>query len=214
VRVRWVFVVMLLVVLVQVLGVGANVSMQGGKEGAAVDMSDASDESMSDVAARRSSGDEVYESSPPDVDETTEEVLQLPAPGEVGSSQSQSLELGETLALDHLGPIIINKDGTLRRITNWSGLTANEKKHTLRKVSLRNQKRLGVLKNAERLEIIKRYYEEQDKQKKLQEVEVDESDEVKDSRDERLAFNIDINEKDKVYHHTTSQLPNSASEEL
>ena len=174
----------LLVGLVQVLGVGANVSMQAGKEGAAVDMSDAGDEGMRAVPARRSSGDEVYESSPPDVDESTDEVLQLPAPGEVGSSQSQSLELGETLALDHLGPIIINKDGTLRRITNWSGLTANEKKHTLRKVSLRNQKRLGVLKNAERLEIIKRYYEEQDKQKHLQEAEVDESGEVKGSRDE------------------------------
>lgn len=89
-----------------------------------------------------------------------DEILQLPLPGE--ASSSQSLHLGEKLALDHLGPIIINKDGTMRRITNWSGLTADEKKHTLRKVAQRNQKRLGVLKNAERLEIIRRYYEEQE----------------------------------------------------
>lgn len=87
--------------------------------------------------------------------------LQLPMPEE---ASSKTLQFGETLALDDLGPIIINKDGTLRRITNWSELTELEKKHTLRKVSLRNHKRLAVLKNNERLDIIKKYYEEKSMQ--------------------------------------------------
>ena len=86
------------------------------------------------------------------------EILQLPMPDE---PSSRTLGFGETLAFDELGPIIINKDGSLRRITNWSELTADEKKHTSRKVSLRNQKRLGVLKNNERLETIRQYYEQQ-----------------------------------------------------
>lgn len=84
--------------------------------------------------------------------------LQLPMPDE---ESSRTLQFGDTLALDDLGPIIINKDGSLRRITNWAELSAVEKKHTLRKVSLRNHKRLGVLKNNERLDIIQKYYEAQ-----------------------------------------------------
>lgn len=99
--------------------------------------------------------------------EKEEEILQLPMPGEVEASQS--LEFGQTLALDHLGPIIINKDGSLRRITNWADLTTDEKKHTKRKVSLRNEKRLRVLKNIERLEIIRKYYEEQDRMTSMEE---------------------------------------------
>jgi hypothetical protein len=85
-------------------------------------------------------------------------LLQLPMPDE---ASSRTVEFGETLTLDELGPIIINKDGSLRRITNWSELSPEERKHTKRRVSLRNHKRLGVLKNNERLEIIQRYYEEQ-----------------------------------------------------
>lgn len=95
------------------------------------------------------------EKTPLEQAEEVVDILQLPIPEEVSS---RSLEFGDTLALDDLGPIIINKDGSLRRITNWSELSPSEQKNTLRKISLRNHKRLGVLKNNERLDIIQKYY--------------------------------------------------------
>ena len=101
------------------------------------------------------------------------EVPLLPTPEE--GTSSRTLSLGETMALDDLGPIIINNDGTMRRIANWLDMTNDERKHTIRKVSIRNKKRLNVLKNKERLEIIEKYYEEQKRQRESDELEYDES---------------------------------------
>ena len=57
----------------------------------------------------------------------------LPGPqdGTVSSSQNQNQNEtinkltvdGDKLKLDHLGPMIINEDGTIRRIANWESLT-------------------------------------------------------------------------------------------
>jgi len=46
---------------------------------------------------------------------------------------------------DVLGPLVINKDGTTARITNWGQMSPGERETTLRVVVARNRKRLAVL---------------------------------------------------------------------
>lgn len=46
--------------------------------------------------------------------EGTEEILQLPA-SNPNNSDVQTLQMGQSIKLDDLGPIIINTDGTTRR---------------------------------------------------------------------------------------------------
>ncbi|KAJ4384627.1 hypothetical protein N0V86_000227 [Didymella sp. IMI 355093] len=53
---------------------------------------------------------------------------------------------GEGVTLDHLGPMVVNKDGSLSRIANWETMSDKEKKNTLRVLGKRNQLRLGELK--------------------------------------------------------------------
>jgi hypothetical protein len=50
-----------------------------------------------------------------------------------------------SIALDYLGPIIINVDGTLQRIPNWDTMSESEQKKALRLVAARNKKRIQVL---------------------------------------------------------------------
>ncbi|KAL1720243.1 hypothetical protein EV715DRAFT_272105 [Schizophyllum commune] len=50
--------------------------------------------------------------------------------------------------LDELGPMVVNSDGTLSRIANWTEMTEAEKKNTLRVLSKRNQLRLVNAKEA------------------------------------------------------------------
>jgi hypothetical protein len=51
--------------------------------------------------------------------------------------------------LDFLGPIIVNTDGTLSRIPNWSSLTPNEQTNTMRLIAKRNRTRINILKQEE-----------------------------------------------------------------
>ena len=44
-----------------------------------------------------------------------------------------------------LGPIIVNKDGTVRRIANWADLTSHERETAFRRISKRNRDRLAHL---------------------------------------------------------------------
>ena len=53
-----------------------------------------------------------------------------------------------TVKLDHLGPLVVNQDGTLSRISNWEQMADIEKKNTLRVLGKRNQSRLAKLKEA------------------------------------------------------------------
>lgn len=77
----------------------------------------------------------------------TEEVYELPAPPDAAQNEgTRSLKLGETISMDELGPIIINPDGTMRRIANWNQLTKGEQASTLRQISARNKKRIEALK--------------------------------------------------------------------
>ncbi len=56
---------------------------------------------------------------------------------------------GATIKLDHLGPMVVNVDGTLSRIANWTAMADIEKENTLRIIARRNQERLAVLRAKE-----------------------------------------------------------------
>ncbi|KAK4101868.1 hypothetical protein N658DRAFT_495800 [Parathielavia hyrcaniae] len=52
---------------------------------------------------------------------------------------------GQPLALDKLGPMVVNRDGTVSRVANWQDMTAAERETTLRVLGKRNRLRLGQL---------------------------------------------------------------------
>ncbi|RJE25528.1 hypothetical protein PHISCL_02140 [Aspergillus sclerotialis] len=60
-----------------------------------------------------------------------------------------SAEGGSTVKLDHLGPLVVNQDGTVSRISNWVQMTELEKKSTLPVLGKRNKQRMEALKAAE-----------------------------------------------------------------
>lgn len=84
--------------------------------------------------------------------DSAENPLLLPPPDQTQQSQSSSdvhkidLSNGSKDLANELGPLIINKDGTTGRITNWHQMTEEEKQRTLRIITARNRKRLQVLK--------------------------------------------------------------------
>ncbi|KAJ1446285.1 hypothetical protein M885DRAFT_547085 [Pelagophyceae sp. CCMP2097] len=53
---------------------------------------------------------------------------------------------GEAVQLDYLGPMVVGKDGTVARITNWPEMTEAERERTLRIITKRNRQRLADLK--------------------------------------------------------------------
>ncbi|PCG96260.1 Hypothetical protein PENO1_069290 [Penicillium occitanis (nom. inval.)] len=66
-------------------------------------------------------------------------------------STNQKLDVngqGTTVSLDHLGPIVVNQDGTMSRISNWDKMTEIEQKNTMRIIGKRNKQRLEALKAA------------------------------------------------------------------
>jgi hypothetical protein len=73
--------------------------------------------------------------------------LQLPAPSD-GTAEAAEDEVttivvgGQPVRMDKLGPMIINTDGTMSRITNWREMTDKEQKMTLRLIGKRNQQRM------------------------------------------------------------------------
>jgi hypothetical protein len=67
--------------------------------------------------------------------------VDLTAPGFGG----RKIKLGEKISLDDIGPIVVNPDGTLRRITNWLKMTKREQDVALRRIAKRNKKRLAAL---------------------------------------------------------------------
>lgn len=78
------------------------------------------------------------------VEENTLEIPELPAPD--STHDIPQLKYGEKVSLDELGPIIVNVDGSLRRITNWDTLTEMEKQSSYRQIMARNKRRLDALK--------------------------------------------------------------------
>lgn len=80
------------------------------------------------------------------------EILMLPASTNINGEINRQINLGETISLEELGPIIINADGTTRRITNWLDLNKAEQENSWRVISARNLKRLKVLQRHARKE--------------------------------------------------------------
>lgn len=48
---------------------------------------------------------------------------------------------GNHIKFDNLGPVIVNKDGTLSRIINWNEMTESERTATSKRITSRNQER-------------------------------------------------------------------------
>ena len=76
---------------------------------------------------------------------SNEKLLQLPPSDPNKNGDIKTLKMGESLKLDHLGPIILNTDGTTRRIDNWDTLTEREKEVTWRRIRKRNEERRNIL---------------------------------------------------------------------
>lgn len=72
--------------------------------------------------------------------------LPLPPPPTEYEARKLDMSSGEaSVKMDHLGPLVVNKDGTLSRIGNWEQMTELEKKNTLRILGKRNQLRKEAL---------------------------------------------------------------------
>ncbi|KAI1434982.1 hypothetical protein GGR50DRAFT_694639 [Xylaria sp. CBS 124048] len=70
------------------------------------------------------------------------QLLALPPAGSAGPT----LEVGgDAVRLDTLGPMIVNKDGTLSRVQNWDKMEEFEREATLRIIGKRNKVRLAAL---------------------------------------------------------------------
>ena len=74
--------------------------------------------------------------------------LGLPQPPSDDAGTTNLNVGGEAVKLDHLGPLVVNKDGTLSRIANWEHMTEIEKQNTLRILVKRNQIRTDALKES------------------------------------------------------------------
>ncbi|KAM5541065.1 hypothetical protein V8D89_005376 [Ganoderma adspersum] len=68
--------------------------------------------------------------------------LALPAPSDA-AEEKITVNGTQTFKFDKLGPVVVNKDGTLSRIANWEEMTPIEKERTLRILVARNQVRLA-----------------------------------------------------------------------
>ena len=75
--------------------------------------------------------------------ESNSEVPQLPPPDP--NDNLPTIRLGETISFEEFGPVILNTDGSTRRIANWDILTEAEKKVTWRRISKRNEERRKAL---------------------------------------------------------------------
>ena len=52
---------------------------------------------------------------------------------------------GEPIVLDNVGPVIINTDGSLSRISNWHEMCAVEQERALTMIAARNKRRRHAL---------------------------------------------------------------------
>jgi hypothetical protein len=82
----------------------------------------------------------------PSTSEPKKETPLLPASSTDPNSTELDMSTGQTtIKLDHLGPMVINVDGTMSRISNWEKMADIEKENTLRIIAKRNQSRLEAL---------------------------------------------------------------------
>jgi len=89
-----------------------------------------------------------------DKDEGAERISGIPLLPAATTGESRQIELGgEALKMDDLGPIIVNADGTTRRISNWETLSKQEKESSWRLIAARNKRRIKDLERKQKNEI-------------------------------------------------------------
>jgi hypothetical protein len=84
-----------------------------------------------------------------DVSPPTAPLLALPAPSDhqAEGDSAMQLTLGQRVSLEEeLGPLVVNTDGTVGRISNWKQMTEGERASVLRVLGKRNKERLETLK--------------------------------------------------------------------
>ena len=69
-------------------------------------------------------------------------MLALPAPEDVTNLITLDVSTGQAVVLDALGPVVVNTDGTLARITNWDRMDDSEREVAKRRIAKRNVERL------------------------------------------------------------------------
>ncbi|KAK2629905.1 hypothetical protein QTJ16_000725 [Diplocarpon rosae] len=77
------------------------------------------------------------------------EPLALPDVAHEATTQLDMSKSDTSVKLDHLGPMVVNVDGTLSRISNWETMADIEKENTARIIGKRNQLRLKALREKE-----------------------------------------------------------------
>ena len=101
------------------------------------------------TAQHASSPQPASTASPFDAQQTSDDALSLPEPSSTSSTAKLDISSGQGVKLDHLGPMVVNKDGTLSRIANWEHMTDIEKKNTVRILGKRNMLRIEALEKEE-----------------------------------------------------------------
>lgn len=70
------------------------------------------------------------------------QLLALPAPEDSRQAVTLDCSTGEMVVMEALGPVIVNIDGTLARISNWNEMMVVEQAVARRRVAKRNIERL------------------------------------------------------------------------
>jgi hypothetical protein len=87
------------------------------------------------------------EPQPENQEQDKKPILALPDSTTATSTNTTQLDVnGDGIKLDHLGPLVVNVDGTLSRIANWAQMTEIERRNTLRVLGKRNKARMEALK--------------------------------------------------------------------
>jgi hypothetical protein len=82
--------------------------------------------------------------------ESAKQPLALSPPPADGDAHVTQLDVnGQGVKLDHLGPMVVNRDGTLSRIANWEHMAEIERQNTLRILGKRNQLRREALRGGQ-----------------------------------------------------------------
>jgi hypothetical protein len=108
------------------------------------------DASNSEVSETPNSQENTISDPNKDTPQDTKSPLGLPSPSD--STPTTTIDMstgGSTVKLDHMGPLVVNKDGTLSRISNWAEMADIERQNTLRILGKRNQLRREALQNGE-----------------------------------------------------------------
>jgi len=100
-----------------------------------------------DMASSRS--EQSDQQVPEDLQQPSTGQLALPAPDDVADvTHKLDINNPDGIKLDHLGPMVVNVDGSISRISNWDQMTDIEKRNTQRVLSKRNGERLQRLQQA------------------------------------------------------------------